>query len=844
MRVLFFMRSSVYVRNFESTLRLLAERGHEVHVVADMHPYFDPANLIGQLSAKYPGIMHSEAPDRPVNGWSLLGVELRRALDYLRYLEIDYGDAPKLRRRALKTAPAFLTRVLEQRFVNTTAGRRLLARLIRWCDRALPRDGAVDAFIREHQPDLVLVTPLVEPGSPQSDFVRSARAQGIRTGLCVYSWDNLTNKGLIHDSLDVVTVWNEPMKQEAVGLHRVPAERVAVTGAVAYDHWFTWTPRAARDAFCAHVGLDARRPYILYLCSSRFIAPDEAPFVRRWVEDLRARSATLRDAGILVRLHPQNVKKWHEADVNDLENVVIWPRGGQNPVDDDSRADYYDSMYHSAAVVGVNTSAQIESAIVGRGVYTLLAPEFRETQEGTLHFRHLREVSEGLLQVASTIEEHVAQLEDGLRYPEANAGKCRRFVEAFVRPHGIEEAATPRLVAALEETAARGHVQPDRGPWWRLLARPALGKAAASLAEASRTGKRHVSGSRHRKRDNASLAPAVASATATGQASTSGPFEHYLRVRSCVRGLRPPEPSSGSLTPSERRMLSTLDGLWDATPESVAALRRYGEAITGVRASDYDGSDTAIRERLARDLRLLLAKGYPALRIDEPAVLGAFGINGSGHLYNEDTLRFFRVLTLLQDAALLKEFRGSSSRRTVWEIGGGWGGFAYQFKTLCPDVTYLITGQPELLLLSGVYLSTVLPGASFRFYESANPDAFWRNWDSVDFAFLPESAIAGMRPPAVDLTVDLMALERMTPSRVGLHVQRAHELGSRYFFSVCPLAEPPPDIASPVRPAVERWYWPHPVSAPLFVSWRLRLRRETSEPVERTFLLGWRRLRA
>jgi hypothetical protein len=62
---------------------------------------------------------------------------------------------------------------------------------------------------------------------------------------------------------------------------------------------------------------------------------------------------------------------------------------GANPLDEASRAQYHDSIYHSAAVVGVNTSALIESAIVGRAVYTVLAPEFRDTQEGTLHFHHL-----------------------------------------------------------------------------------------------------------------------------------------------------------------------------------------------------------------------------------------------------------------------------------------------------------------------------------------------------------------------------------------------------------------------------------------------------------------------
>jgi hypothetical protein len=97
---------------------------------------------------------------------------------------------------------------------------------------------------------------------------------------------------------------------------------------------------------------------------------------------------------VLVRPHPQNFKQWKVAHLDDLKGVVVWPREGANPLNHTSRSDYYHSIHHSAAVVGVNTSALIESAIVGRAVYTILAPEFRDTQEGTLHFHHLLHVTE------------------------------------------------------------------------------------------------------------------------------------------------------------------------------------------------------------------------------------------------------------------------------------------------------------------------------------------------------------------------------------------------------------------------------------------------------------------
>lgn len=848
MKVLFFMRSTVYVRNFESTLRLLAERGHQVHVAAETHQVLDPRDLMGRLCLEHPGITHSDPPAAQDGRWSQLDVELRKAIDYLRYQEPEYRDAPKLRLRAELLTPVFLASRVSRRLAGGAAGRGLLRYLFRLAGRAVPPDPAIQAFIRGHRPDLVLVTPLVEPGSPQSEYLQAARNLGVPTGLCVYSWDNLTSKGLIHDPLDVVTVWNQAMKDEAVILHRVPADRVVVTGAAPYDHWFTWMPRTTREAFCARVGLDPHRSYLLYVCSSKFIAPYEAPFVRRWIQQTRAASPLLRNVGVLIRPHPQNMERWLDVDVSDLGNVAMWPRGGGNPTDEETRAEYYDSIAHSAAVVGINTSALIESAIVKRGVFTLLDPEFRDTQDGTLHFRHLREVNGGLLHVASTMHEHVSHLEAALQNPAAAAERCRRFIEAFVRPYGIDEAATPRLVAALETTAARGAHVPRPAPWWAPVARPALRAVAAvvdaelQVREAAREQEQLAK--RLDQEQRADRARARVEEAALQARSVAVAFEHYVRVRDHVRGLCEAVPFNGDVTPSERRLLAALAPLRDAGPEAIAVLRRHAAAVSGVSAADYaDEADRSVKFRFERDVRRLLARGDEALWVDEPAVLGAFGFSSNNRRYNEDTLRAFRVMSLLHDAALLDHFRGAASRPTVWEIGGGWGGFAHHFKTVCPDVTYLITGRPELFLLSAVYLMTLFPSARVRWYDPADPDGFWRDWSSVDFAFAPECIVRAMRPPSLALTVDLMALERMSDSRVCLHVERAYDLGSRYFASVCPAGTPDPGAATAVQPALDRRYWLHPVCAPKSLARRLSL-SPAEGAIERTYFLGWKRLRA
>jgi hypothetical protein len=206
------------------------------------------------------------------------------------------------------------------------------------------------------------------------------------------------------------------------------------------------------------------RPFLLYLCSSRLIAPTEATFIEHWASRLRSTSNShLRKCGILVRPHPGNAIQWRDVDLTRFGDIAVWPRAGQGPLTQPTKADFYDSIYHSAAVIGVNTSALIESAIVGRPVHTLLAPELRDGQQGTLHFSYLVDADEGFLRVADTFEQHTAQLAEVLGSDQHADARNRRFLESFVRPHGLSIAATPLLVDAIEAAAAGPATGPRPG---------------------------------------------------------------------------------------------------------------------------------------------------------------------------------------------------------------------------------------------------------------------------------------------------------------------------------------------------------------------------------------------
>jgi hypothetical protein len=443
MRVLFVMRHPGYVRNFASVLDELASRGHDVHVgfeaPAARWLAVDP---LEPLHDRHSTLSSGTLPAAGRTRRALLARGLRASRDYLRYLDDAYRDAPRLRERAGRRVPRA---VKSFPGVRSRPVRRGLAWALGTAERCVPKSRPVARYLDEQRPDVMLVTPLLALGSPQVDYVRAAKRRGTATALAVASWDNITNKGALHELPDAVLVWNDAQRDEAVRLLGVPNERVVVTGAQCYDHWFEQRPGSPRDEFCRRVGLTAGRPFVLYVCSSPFIAPDEVPFVRRWLAAVRAAPPPVGEVGVLVRPHPQNAAQW--ADV-ELEGAVVWPPAGDDPVDESGRADYFDSMAHAVAVVGINTSAMIEAAVVGRPVLTVLADEFTGSQRGTLHFEHIAG-ERGAVHVSRDLDEHVRQLAD------ATAGclddeRRESFVRRFVRPYGLDSSATPRFADAVE----------------------------------------------------------------------------------------------------------------------------------------------------------------------------------------------------------------------------------------------------------------------------------------------------------------------------------------------------------------------------------------------------------
>ncbi|WP_157278112.1 hypothetical protein [Methyloversatilis thermotolerans] len=431
LRVLLVIRHQLFLRLIEPWVRGLIERGDTLEICVTTMS----ADTVMDNAALHSIVGGASIIQAPLGGGrrGRLLLSIRLLQDYLRYLDPIYDECEALRNRAAAPIPWFLRAALNLLGARLHGIRWFFISLLRTLDWFLPCDPLVRDFLAKRSFDVLLVTPLVDPNSGECEYLKCAIQRGDKTALIVASWDNLTNKGLVQFVPDRIFVWNRLMAEELERLHRISREKVIVTGAPVFDPWFVMKPRASREGFCAALGLDPSKPIILYLCSSKFIAANEAESISSWVKKVRNHpDPVIRHANVLIRPHPGNLQQW--GDIKTLDNVVVWPPQGEQVIDAETRSRYFDSLHHCAVVVAINTSGMLESAIVGRPVLMLSDSRSHLTQEGTLHFRHL--LNGRLVHLVTSEVHHFEQLGAFLEGRDRGREQRDRFVLEFVRPFG------------------------------------------------------------------------------------------------------------------------------------------------------------------------------------------------------------------------------------------------------------------------------------------------------------------------------------------------------------------------------------------------------------------------
>ncbi len=466
-----------HLRLFDDALEELVDRGVPVHLLAEEPPFEPDALAWLERMRGRDGFTFEARNVWREEPYLKLARSLRGAVDHLRVLRPEFVGRDYFHRRSVRHAHPAAVALGRSPLRHSRRVLSVATAVFSALERAAPVGDRLVRYLEECRPAALVVCPHLFAGSTHVLWVQASRSVGVPSALAIASWDNLASKQEIRPAPDRVIVWNGVQRDEAIGIHGLSGSSVVVTGAQCFDRWFGWQPSSRAD-FCERSGIDPSRPFVLFVGGSHPPLPrTEADWFGDWLEALRVSGdPSLRLVQVLVRPHPKRTDEWASFDPAAHDDVVCWPRPPvPTPTGDESRRDYYDSLFHSAAVVGLNTSAMVEAAIVGRPVYGVRVPEFADIQDRMFHFRYLVEVGGGVLQMADSLSEHHAQLADGIRH--GDRGRGRRFVEGFVRPFGIDHVATPIFADAVADLRGLAST-PSADPFGRRVVRLLLVRAA------------------------------------------------------------------------------------------------------------------------------------------------------------------------------------------------------------------------------------------------------------------------------------------------------------------------------------------------------------------------------
>ena len=439
-KVLFLSRSIAHFSYYDSVIAGLLDRGAEVVLALDEEWSRNWSGgkdqAIREFMEKHPQLVTSWSVRRSDKHREAI-FALRELRSYRSYLLRTDTTPFYVERWRNYLSPELRKKSEDPKFIRwlKSPWADLYLRYREW---RTPPDRGILEYLAAAAPSVLVLSPANMRFSEETDYLKAAKALGIRTALPILSWDNLSTKGLIQILPEKVFAWNEYQAQDARRFHHVPPSRLEVTGSPFFDKWFdNQAELPTRAEFCRARSLDPRRKILLYLGSSKNIAPDESWFVEEIRSALSASGdPNLRTCQILVRPHPANANIYKRLAG---EGLRVFPEGGALP---ETRADFADmraSFMHADAAIGINTSGMIDSVLAGVPTFTVALDRYAATQADSKHYRYL--LSRNALYLEPSVEAFLVRLGEVFQGRDPNEADRRAFAERFARPRGLERPA-------------------------------------------------------------------------------------------------------------------------------------------------------------------------------------------------------------------------------------------------------------------------------------------------------------------------------------------------------------------------------------------------------------------
>jgi hypothetical protein len=282
-------------------------------------------------------------------------------------------------------------------------------------------------------------------------FLNAARRLEVPVVGYVASWDHTVGKGIVSPYVTRYVVQNDVMRDDLVRYHRIPGDRIVVTGWPQSDVFHLRRLRSAYEAIVGRLGLDPSRPVVLVAGNTPTNAPYEGRFVERLVAWSRERPAAERPQ-LLFRPHPRD-REWRERYAAALEVADV---AVQEPSYTDLEA-LATLLQHVDCVVANAGTILLDALVNDRPAVCVLydegAPPGERHAELNVTGKHYEELidSQAFLR-ASDFGEVVAGIERALAQPGELVEERRRVAREVVGE--VDGRAAERVVEAVVATVA------------------------------------------------------------------------------------------------------------------------------------------------------------------------------------------------------------------------------------------------------------------------------------------------------------------------------------------------------------------------------------------------------
>jgi putative sugar O-methyltransferase len=166
----------------------------------------------------------------------------------------------------------------------------------------------------------------------------------------------------------------------------------------------------------------------------------------------------------------------------------------------------------------------------------------------------------------------------------------------------------------------------------------------------------------------------------------------------------------------------------------------------------------------------------PLSELDAPKIGNPWGFDLSGNLLVEPVFEYHFQANYFR--RLLSEIKAP----VVLEIGGGFGGLAFQLLKGGGQVKYVGIDLPENILIQSYYLSCAFPNARMLTYSSGFAGLDENTLNEYDIVMLPNFVLPNLATSMVDLIVNVRSLSEMSEETIEEYMKQVDRIGRLFFF--------------------------------------------------------------